>query len=168
MSLPDLILVTIGVYGFDEAGFFQALQNANVDTFIDLRQRRGMRGSKYAFANSSRLQARLAAMGIRYLHFKALAPPTETRRIQKQADQAAGVSKNERAGLSPTFIRDFEEKVLVPFDEQAFFGAFPPSSQTVALFCVEREPAACHRSLVAKYLSKRYGFIVKDIVPWKS
>jgi uncharacterized protein (DUF488 family) len=127
-----------------------------------------MRGAKYAFANSSRLQKRLEAMGIRYLHFKALAPPPETRRIQKDADRDEGILKSERAGLSPAFIRDFDEKVLVPFDQQSFFNELPSSSRKVALFCVERDPAACHRSLVAKYLSKRFGFIVEDIVPWKS
>ena len=52
--------VTIGVYGSDEATFFEALQRAGVDTFCDIRWRRGVRGAKYAFANSARLQKRLA------------------------------------------------------------------------------------------------------------
>ncbi|HEX9735328.1 MAG TPA: DUF488 family protein [Thermoanaerobaculia bacterium] len=67
-------IVTIGVYGFDEEGFFLALTNAGVDTFCDVRRRRGLRGSTYAFANSRRLQDRLATVGIRYVHVKELAP----------------------------------------------------------------------------------------------
>ena len=51
-----LKLVTIGVYGFDEASFFAALQTAGVDTLCDMRQRRGVRGADYAFVNSKRLQ----------------------------------------------------------------------------------------------------------------
>ena len=51
--MPDF--VTIGVYGFDESSFFQTLQNAGVDTFCDLRARRGVRGAAYAFANGERL-----------------------------------------------------------------------------------------------------------------
>ncbi|MFN2179799.1 MAG: hypothetical protein ACK2UV_09955, partial [Candidatus Promineifilaceae bacterium] len=56
-------IVTIGVYGFDETTFFQALKDAGVDTFCDIRRRRGVRGSRYAFANSKRLQKRLAELG---------------------------------------------------------------------------------------------------------
>ena len=67
-------IVTIGVYGFDEAGFFRALQEARVDTFCDIRDRRGVRGSTYAFVNSQRLQTRLTNLGICYLHRKDLAP----------------------------------------------------------------------------------------------
>ncbi len=50
-------IVTIGVYGFEEEEFFAALANARVDLFCDVRRRRGVRGARYAFANSQRLQA---------------------------------------------------------------------------------------------------------------
>jgi len=43
--------VTIGVYGFSADAFFEALQRAGVDSFCDIRYRRGVRGSEYAFAN---------------------------------------------------------------------------------------------------------------------
>jgi len=36
-----------------------------VDTFCDIRARRGVRGSEYAFANHQRLAARLAERNIR-------------------------------------------------------------------------------------------------------
>ena len=62
------MIVTIGAIGYTAESFFQALQNANVDTFIDVRRRRAVRGREYAFANSQRLQARLAELGIRYVH----------------------------------------------------------------------------------------------------
>ncbi len=72
-------IVTIGVYGFDQESFFQALLDAKVDTFCDIRMRRGMRGSKYAFVNSSSLQKRLGELDIQYLHLKDLAPDHEIR-----------------------------------------------------------------------------------------
>lgn len=165
---PKIKLVTIGVYGFDEGGFFRTLKEAGVDTLVDIRQRRGMRGAKYAFANSARLQARLEALGIRYLHCKALAPTTDIRQIQVRADDEQGILKSERTGLSPAYIRAYQEKILDSFDAGSFFGELPPDSRTVALFCVEGKPSACHRSLVAEYLSKHNGFIVEDILPWKS
>jgi hypothetical protein len=67
-------IVTIGVYGFDKNSFFQALLDAKIDTFCDIRLRRGMRGSTYAFVNSASPQRRLSELGLRYLHIKDLAP----------------------------------------------------------------------------------------------
>lgn len=52
-----LNVVTIGVYGYTPETFFAALQEAGVDLLCDIRQRRGVRGAEYAFANSQRLQA---------------------------------------------------------------------------------------------------------------
>jgi uncharacterized protein (DUF488 family) len=75
-------IVTIGVYGFDAESFFAALQRAGVDTLCDIRRRRGVRGSEYAFANRARLEARLAARGIRYVHRLDLAPSTALREAQ--------------------------------------------------------------------------------------
>ena len=50
---------TIGVYNSTEKEFFEKLTQNNIDTFCDIRQRRGVRGSKYSFVNSNRLQQRL-------------------------------------------------------------------------------------------------------------
>ncbi len=86
-------IVTIGAYGFDKESFFQALLDAKVDIFCDLRMRRGMRGSTYAFANSSSLQKRLGELGIQYLYLKDLAPDHEIRAKQKQEDEKLGVAK---------------------------------------------------------------------------
>ena len=90
--------ITIGVYGFSEAAFFKALQQAGVDTFCDIRWRRGVRGAEYAFANRARLQQRLAELGIRYLHFRDLAPTPALRQRQAEADKAAGTTKRKTLG----------------------------------------------------------------------
>lgn len=71
---PAVTIVTIGAYGWSEAEFLAALVAAGVDTVVDVRARRGARGAAYAFANSRRLQASLAAAGIRYRHRPDLAP----------------------------------------------------------------------------------------------
>jgi uncharacterized membrane protein len=44
-------LATIGVYGFDLQGFLRSLEGAGVGLLIDVRQRRGVRGAEYAWAN---------------------------------------------------------------------------------------------------------------------
>ena len=66
---------------------------SGVDTFCDLRARRGVRGREYAFANSQRLQARLAELGIRYVHRLDLAPSAATRSQQHAADAATHTRK---------------------------------------------------------------------------
>jgi uncharacterized protein (DUF488 family) len=158
-------IVTIGVYGFDEAGFFAALREAGVDLFCDIRQRRGVRGSQYAFANSQRLQARLAAMGIGYLHNKELAPTPAVRARQDTADKASKTAKRQRTTLSSTFIEAYQSEILNQFDPQELIEALPPDTQVVALFCVEQDPAACHRSLVAAKLAEAKQLEVEHLLP---
>ena len=61
-------IATIGVYEFDGASFIRELDAAGVTQVIDVRQRRGVRGPQYAWANANRLQARLAEARIGYEH----------------------------------------------------------------------------------------------------
>jgi len=157
-------VVTIGVISYSADEFFQALRDAGVDTLIDIRRRRAVRGHDYAFANSQRLQARLAELGIRYVHRLDLAPPESLRRIQKAADSAAGVSNRRRAALDPAYVAAYEREVLDSFDARALPGELPPDARVVALLCVEGQPAACHRALVAARLGKVLDVEVEHIV----
>lgn len=158
-------LKTIGVYGFTEEGFFEALQSAEIDTFLDIRQRRAVRGSTYAFANSQRLQSRLASLGINYLHLKELAPTLEIRRLQDEADKASKTPKRKRTTLGEVFITAYQTQILDQFDPQTLLDQLPPNTQTITLFCVERQPAACHRSLVAHKLHQTLGWPVEHLLP---
>ena len=158
-------IVTIGVYGFDQEGFFNALLNAKVDTFCDLRRRRGMRGSTYAFVNSSSLQKRLGELGIRYLHLKNLAPDHEIRAKQKQEDEKLGIAKRTRTTLGQTFIQAYEKECLSAFSTVEFIQQLGQDSQVIGLFCVEREPEACHRSLAAKRMAQDLELQVEHIRP---
>jgi uncharacterized protein (DUF488 family) len=160
--MPEL--VTIGVYGWSEEDFFRALAVAGVDTFCDIRQRRGVRGTEYAFANSKRLQARLAEMGIRYIHCKQLAPDLAIRAGQYAADRDAKVAKRKRQALSPGFVAAYREQ-LRDFDSRSFIAGLGVEARTVALFCVERDPAACHRSLLADRLAHDEALKVTHITP---
>ncbi len=167
MSEParQLRLVTIGVYGFTAEAFFAALQRAGVDTFCDIRWRRGVRGREYAFANSGRLQQRLAELGVRYLHVRQVAPSPALRQRQAAADKAAGVAKRKRAALGEFFVTAYREERLAGFDSRKFVEQLGPSARVVALFCVEREPTACHRSLLAERLQGDLGVEVVHLTP---
>lgn len=158
-------IVTTGVYGFTEDEFFGGLRAAGVDTFCDIRARRGLRGSTYSFANSAYLQQRLAEMGIRYLHLKELAPSEETRAAQTSADKSEGVAKRKRTGLGDAFRRAYNEDILAHFDSARFLEQLGPDASVVCLFCVEGHPEACHRSLLADRLSSDLGLEVEHIRP---
>jgi hypothetical protein len=156
-------VVTIGAYGWNAETFFDALARERVGVFYDLRRRRGVRGAEYAFANSARLQVRLGELAIAYEHRLDLAPSTAIRRQQYVEDDRIGVGKRDRSELGGTFRMAYAEECLDAFDAVGFLGKIG-ADQPAVLFCVEREPAACHRSLVADRLAGA-GASVRHLLP---
>src|SRR3990170_893514 len=105
-------MVTIGVYGFDSESFLRRLRAADVRLLFDVRQRRGVRGPEYAWANSKRLQAGLEDAGIAYEHHPELAPTTELRRLQYAEDDRQGVGKRSRTQLAPAYRERYITEIL--------------------------------------------------------
>ena len=157
-------IATIGVYGFTAGTFLEKLEDGGVGLLLDLRQRRGVRGPEYSWANSARLQRALAEAGISYRHVKELAPTTELRHLQYREDDRQGVGKRNRIILAPEYAERYTREILDPFDLSALVADLPSDSVT-ALFCVERDPEACHRSLVAARLRVEHGLPVTDLRP---
>jgi uncharacterized protein (DUF488 family) len=157
-------VVTIGVYEFDLERFLEALRAAGVGLVVDVRQRRGVRGARYAWANARRLQAALSEADIAYSHHRELAPTTELRRLQYAADDRAGVGKRSRAKLDPEYVERYVREVLDPADLGALVDELPDDG-TTALLCVEADPEACHRSLIAERLAACYGLAVDHVRP---
>jgi uncharacterized protein (DUF488 family) len=157
-------VVTIGVYGFDAETFISALRAAGVVCLLDVRQRRGVRGPDYAWANSQRLQAALADAGIGYRHCKELAPTTDLRRLQYREDARQGVGKRSRVELAAEYRRGYLEEILDRVDLGALVAELPADGVT-ALLCVERDPEACHRSLIAERMAARHGVSVAHVRP---
>ncbi|MEH1125330.1 DUF488 domain-containing protein [Micromonospora sp. CPCC 206061] len=159
-----LRVVTIGVYGFDGESFLRRLRHADVHLLLDVRQRRAVRGPDYSWANSARLQRALAAADIGYRHVKELAPTTELRQLQYREDDRQGVGKRNRSSLAAEYAERYTREILDPFDLGALVAELPDDS-TTALFCVERDPEACHRSLIAERLRAEYGLPATDLRP---
>jgi uncharacterized protein (DUF488 family) len=157
--------VTIGVYGWDADRFFAELQKAGVDLLVDARRRRGVRGSEYSFANSARLQERLGELGIRYLHRIDLSPSDALRKQQGEADKEEHVARRKRTELSPEFVEGYRQEVLAHFDSRRFANELGDETRVAALLCVEREPSACHRGLLAEQLEKDLEVKVRHLVP---
>ncbi|MDX6609391.1 MAG: hypothetical protein QOF85_1316 [Solirubrobacterales bacterium] len=145
-------IVTIGVYGFDIESFLDTLEQAGVEIVLDVRQRRGVRGPEYAWANSQRLQGSLAEAGLGYRHLKELAPTTEMRQLQYREDDRLGEGKRSRTKLAPEYARHYIEEILDPANLAPI--AALAEERLPALLCVERDPEACHRSLIADRLER--------------
>ena len=156
-------LKTIGIYGFDQAAFLRSLAEAKVALLLDVRQRRGVRGSEYAWANAQRLQAALAEAGIGYSHLKELAPSTEMRQLQYAEDARVGEGKRNRTALAPAYVESYTEEILDRVDLDPVLRWIGSSS--AALLCVERDPEACHRSLIAERMRREHGFEVEHLRP---
>jgi uncharacterized protein (DUF488 family) len=158
------IVATVGVYGSTLERFLAALSETDVGQLIDVRQRRGVRGSEYAWANAQRLQNALAGAGIDYRHHKELAPTTELRQLQYREDTRAGVGKRSRESLAPEFVERYAREVFDHVDLAAIVAEMPADAAS-ALFCVERDPEGCHRSLIAERLAEEFGFEVMHLRP---
>lgn len=155
-------MVTIGVYGFDAESFLRQLRAADVGLLLDVRRRRGVRGAEYAWANSLRLQAALEQAGIAYEHHLELAPTAEMLHLQHAEDDRLGVGKRSRRALDADYVRRYTDEIL----DRADLTSVVSGSGVTALLCVERDPEACHRSLIAQRLAERHHVRIEHLLPY--
>ncbi len=149
-------MFTIGVYGSERETFLDALESAGIDALLDVRRRRAARGTRYAFANRKRLTNELAQRGILYRHVLGLAPDNATRAVQYEIDAREGRPQSQRTVLAPAYVERYVAQTLDRFD----FAPLVCDLRRVrapVLFCLERVPEACHRSLVAPRLAEALG-----------
>jgi uncharacterized protein (DUF488 family) len=162
--MPVRRVATIGVYGATVEAFLEALRANDVRLLVDVRQRRGVRGPEYAWANAQRLQAALNGAGIAYSHHKELAPTTDLRHLQYEEDTKGGAGKRSRVELAPEYVERYTREILGQADLAALVEELPAEGAG-ALMCVERDPEACHRSLVADRLAAEHGCTVVHLRP---
>ena len=106
----------------------------------------------------------LADAGIGYEHLPELAPTTELRHLQYAEDARVGVGKRSRERLADEYVSRFTAERLDQVDLGPIVASMPAEG-AVALLCVERDPEACHRSLVADRLAERFGLTVEHLRP---
>ena len=126
--------------------------------------RRGGRATGRRRANAKRLQAVLAGAGIGYRHHPELAPTTELRQLQYREDDRLGVGKRSREELAPEYRRRYLSEILERADLAELIAELPDEGAG-ALFCVERDHEACHRSLIADRIAAEYGVPVTHLRP---
>ena len=109
--------------------------------------------------NSKRLQRSLAELNITYCHVSDLAPTTEIRKMQYEDDMKQGEKKRSRNQLGDVFSLAYKSMIMQKFNFDNFIEKLTKiGANRIVLFCVEKKPEACHRSIVANVLSERFDF----------
>jgi uncharacterized protein (DUF488 family) len=146
MAKPRIF--TIGYEGADVDRFLTTLKDAGVETLADVRAVALSR--KRGFSKSA-LRDALANQGIGYEHFIKLGTPKEGR-------QAA------RAGDGELMRRIYCDEVLATEEAQEAFRSLEAlaAAKPICLLCFERDPANCHRRVLAQRL-EGLGFEVVDL-----
>jgi hypothetical protein len=74
------------------------------------------------------------------------------------------VGKRSRAELAPEYRARYTREILDAVDLTSVFEELPTAGAG-ALMCVERDPEACHRSIIAERLEAEHGVAVRHLRP---
>jgi uncharacterized protein (DUF488 family) len=150
-SVKTLPLFTIGYEQAKPAAVLDELEQAKVDTLVDVR---AVAASRRPGFSKRQLAASLDEAGIAYLHFQKLGTPAEGR-------QAA------RAGDRETLYKIYEAHIRKPEPkaELAELADLVKSGKRIALLCYCRDPKTCHRWRIVGHLEKRLPLKVEDLIP---
>ena len=102
--------------------------------------------------------------GIAYEHHRELAPTTALRQLQYAEDDRRGVGKRSRVAIGATFRAGYEREILDAVDLDELVASLSQWERP-ALLCVEADPEACHRSVVADRLARERGARVTHLRP---
>lgn len=139
---------TIGYEGLDPERFTLALTDAGVGTLADVRAVANSR--KRGFSKGA-LKAGLEAAGLSYNHARILGTPKAGRQAARADD--------------PALMRKiYCEEVLDTADGGLALDALCDLAvrSPTCLMCFERDPARCHRRVLAERMEAR-GFITVDL-----
>lgn len=141
-------LFTIGYEGLDPERLTAALRSADVAVLADVRAVANSR--KRGFSKNA-LRVGLEGAGLGYAHLRALGTPKAGREAARADDAAL---------LRRIYCEDVLESAdgIAALDDLVALAERAPT----CLFCFERDPARCHRRLLAERLAPR-GFTVTDL-----
>jgi len=126
-------IFTIGYEATTMAEFLSALQQAGIERVIDVR---AVPNSRRPGFSKNPLKNALAEVGIDYVHLKALGTP---------ADGRAAARAGRHADLERIYAGQLDlPEAIVQSEQMRELADDKPS----ALLCFERDPAACHRTLL--------------------
>jgi len=138
---------SVGYQGFDLVGFTACMEGALVDLVVDVRLHPVSRQPGFS---KRQLAEALAAAGIGYVHEPTLGNPPDNRPGMRRADAAA------RERMQAIVDQQGHEALLRLLDLAR--------DQRVAVLCVERDPALCHRTIVIDALARLDPGLRVDVV----
>jgi uncharacterized protein (DUF488 family) len=137
-------IFTIGYEGATQAELVAALSAAGVERVIDVR---AVPLSRKPGFSKKVLAAGLAEAGIGYVHLKALGTPPEGREAAR---------KGRHDVLERVYAAQLETpEAALQTAQMVELAAERPS----ALLCFERDPAACHRTLLRERVMPEWEFV---------
>ncbi len=141
-------LLTIGYEGCTIDGVIGTLRNARVELLIDVR---AVAASRKPGFSKRQLAAALDEAGIRYVHLQGLGTP-------KPGRDAV------RAGHPERMVPIFHEHMTSDRAQAELVMAKGMVREARAcLLCFEKDPATCHRRLVAGLVCEETGQDVTDL-----
>lgn len=143
-------LFTIGYEGTTPDALVASLREAGVTTLVDVRE---LPNSRRPGFSKRALAEVLERAGIGYRHVRALGTPAEGR--------AAA-----RAGRSAEMKRIFGARLAGTEAQAAVAGLTAAAREgRLCLLCLERDPARCHRTLVAEAIARTGGIAIVHLQP---
>lgn len=137
-------IFTIGYEGATVDEFLTCLRDAGVERVIDVRAVPNSRGPGFS---KTPLKNALAEAGIDYVHLRALGTP---------ADGRAAARAGRQEELKRIYAGQLElPEAIAQGAEMLELAREKPS----ALLCYERDPAACHRTLLLRAVAPRANVI---------
>ena len=148
MGAPSILTIGYEKVGF--AAFLTALQDAEVETLIDVRE---LPNSRRAGFSKNMLKANLAAAGIAYVHLKALGTPKAGRQASQRGDLKAFWPIVEAALTRPEARLALEQAAVLARASRA------------CLMCLEHDWRVCHRAHVCERLEEEYDIRAVHLAP---
>jgi len=146
-------VTTIHTIGYERTGFpafLAALQDADIETVIDVRE---LPNSRRAGFSKSMLKANLATAGIEYVHLKALGTPKAGRTAHRSGDMAG-------------FWRIVDDALDRPEARLALeHAAMLARSKCACLMCFEHDWRECHRASVCTLLKAEHDISATHLAP---
>jgi len=141
-----LLIYTIGYEGRSLDDLSQELKSKGIGRLVDVREI--ARSRKPGFS-SSRLAEGLFNNGIEYVHMRLLGSPKALREELK------------RTGDFNAFAEAYKRHLRSQRESLALLSKAASEKPTV-IMCLERDPAYCHRSIIASELQEQ-GFSVRNL-----
>lgn len=140
------ILYTLGYEKRTQEEFFRMLADAGIGVLMDVRDVAW--SHKPGFAKGA-LATTAETAGLEYVHAQFAGNPKKLR-----------VKETETAGLIDAYGRHLDENPGILEEFAALVGGYMEAGKRVCIMCFERDPADCHRGvLAARWKKKRRGAV---------